>query len=272
MNNPSSIFCFCSLLNYPWDQLPTVFVFMFLCSVLVWLLILLPFWLFVLSAWDSCGYALAGRAVPTTFIYLLRLQRDRYQLPSPTTRKYYEVDVSHPNKQGYLDPYKCCRYHFQDYRIGVGPKAQWRYLTMCTPSNEISSKDVLTFWKCVFLSWRGWLHIPYRLKSSLQLLQLCYIIYIRHEAQRDWLFEKYKSEELIIINRDDEHEKDETLAEFMPSHTTSKMDLFRDSLTSLMQMELEWLQPSDSFLFRLFMDFIFVFSSRCGHFCSIFYF
>lgn len=56
--------------------------------------------------------------------------------------------------------------------------------------------------------------------------------YIRHEAQMDWLFERYGDNELIIIGSDDEDANDELLG-FMPSHLTSEMESFQKSLVSL---------------------------------------
>lgn len=58
--------------------------------------------------------------------------------------------------------------------------------------------------------------------------------YIRREAHRDWLFKKYDDDEMIVID-----EEEDMLVEFMASHLTSEMDLFRDSLSSLMHRALE---------------------------------
>lgn len=57
--------------------------------------------------------------------------------------------------------------------------------------------------------------------------------YIRQKTERDWLFQKYGNDELIIINSDDEDEEDETLMGSMPSHLTSEMDTFYDNFASL---------------------------------------
>lgn len=48
---------------------------------------------------------------------------------------------------------------------------------------------------------RGYNHSPY----------LCW-------TNRDWLFEKYDNDELIIIDSVDDDEEDDTLIEFMSSH------------------------------------------------------
>lgn len=43
--------------------------------------------------------------------------------------------------------------------------------------------------------------------------------YIRHEAQVDWLFERYGNKEMIVINIKDEVGDEKTLPGFMPSHS-----------------------------------------------------
>lgn len=82
---------------------------------------------------------------------------------------------------------------------------------------------------------------PYSVQTQVLIVVAVVTVhnYIRQEAQRDWLFEKYGNDDLIIIDTDDEDEEDETLAGFMPSHLTSEMDTFRDNLASLMQRALE---------------------------------
>lgn len=56
----------------------------------------------------------------------------------------------------------------------------------------------------------------YRLKCSFLLLQL------RHNYIRDWLFEEYSNEDMIITSDNDDKE-DETLVGFMPSHLDREM-------------------------------------------------
>lgn len=48
--------------------------------------------------------------------------------------------------------------------------------------------------------------------------------YIRQQKRRDWLLEKYRNDEMIVIDSNDGAEKDEALAGFMPSHLTCEMD------------------------------------------------
>lgn len=48
--------------------------------------------------------------------------------------------------------------------------------------------------------------------------------YIRQEAQIDWLFKKYSSEEIIIIGSDDEDEDDNIMVGFMPSQLDSVIE------------------------------------------------
>jgi hypothetical protein len=35
--------------------------------------------------------------------------------------KYYLIDAGYPNEYGYLDPYKCEKYHLQDFRYRGQP-------------------------------------------------------------------------------------------------------------------------------------------------------
>lgn len=83
--------------------------------------------------------------------------------------------------------------------------------------------------------------VPYSLQTQILIVVAVVTLhnYIRREAHRDWLFEKYGNDEMIVINSDDEDKEDDTLARFIPSHLTSEMDSFRDSLASLMQRALE---------------------------------
>lgn len=53
------------------------------------------------------------------------------------------------------------------------------------------------------------------------------------------VIEKYSNADLIIIDSDDEDEKYEILARFMPSHLINEMDTFRDNLVNLIQRALE---------------------------------
>ena len=38
--------------------------------------------------------------------------------------KYYLVDARYPNEYGYLDPYKCEKYHLQDFRCRRQPRGK----------------------------------------------------------------------------------------------------------------------------------------------------
>lgn len=90
--------------------------------------------------------------------------------------------------------------------IGVGLEAQRRYLTTRTPPHEISLKDVLGFKKKKFpyLEKDG----PLPVTDSNLHCSSCHNVsyYIRQEAQKDWLLEKYDKNELIVIVSDEEDE------------------------------------------------------------------
>lgn len=74
--------------------------------------------------------------------------------------------------------------------------------------------------------------VSYTLQTQVLIIVFAVMVhnYIRQEAERDCLFEKYGNDELIVVNSDDEHEKDETLEGFMLSHLSTEMDLYRDTL------------------------------------------
>lgn len=57
--------------------------------------------------------------------------------------------------------------------------------------------------------------------------------YIKGEAQKDLLFEKYGNSNMI-----DDEDEDEMLARFMLLHLDSKIDSFRDSFINLIAMGL----------------------------------
>lgn len=69
--------------------------------------------------------------------------------------------------------------------------------------------------------------VPYSLQTQILIVVAVVTLhnYIRREAHRDWLFKKYDDDEMIVID-----EEEDMLVEFMASHLTSEMDLFRDSL------------------------------------------
>lgn len=60
--------------------------------------------------------------------------------------------------------------------------------------------------------------------------------YIRQEAQWNWFFEKYNDDDMIVIDSDNEDEDVEMLVGLCRHTLNSKIDSFRDSLTSFKQM------------------------------------
>lgn len=72
---------------------------------------------------------------------------------------------------------------------------------------------------------------------------------------------------MIAITSDDEEEDDETLARCMLSHLVSKIDSFKDSLASLLQMAVEWIHACEGFLSCGMMDSLNQFSESWGHLC-----
>lgn len=69
-------------------------------------------------------------------------------------------------------------------------------------------------------------------KSLAHFYCCCSTIYIMREAHKDWLFEKYISKDMIVIDCEDEdkYEGEETSNGFMSSHLVSWMDFFKHNL------------------------------------------
>lgn len=72
-----------------------------------------------------------------------------------------------PKQRENLAPYRSCKYHLQDIKVGVELDGRRRYLIVHVHPYETSSIYVSKFWNLVFLYWRGWSSTLYRLKSSL---------------------------------------------------------------------------------------------------------
>ncbi|CAN6227594.1 unnamed protein product [Urochloa humidicola] len=45
-----------------------------------------------------------------------------HKFPHPPPGKYYVVDAGYPNRPGYLSPYKCTRYHVEQFQNGPPPQ------------------------------------------------------------------------------------------------------------------------------------------------------
>lgn len=68
--------------------------------------------------------------------------------------------------------------------------------------------------------------------SARLLLQLRYISILCKKLKMLVIWE-ISSEDMIVIDNDNEDEDDEKMVGFMTSHLDDEMDSFRDSLTSL---------------------------------------
>lgn len=88
-------------------------------------------------------------------------------------------------------------------------------------------------------------------------------------AHKDWLFEKYNNDDILVFDSSDEDEEDDAqIARFMPSHLISEIGI-QESLANIMQRASKntycFLFPSllavllfSFFLFSLFRFIIFV--------------
>lgn len=68
---------------------------------------------------------------------------------------------------------------------------------------------------------------PYYLKTQVLIVVTILTLYnyIKHEDQRNWLFEKHSSKKIIVIGSNDEDDN-KMLAGFTLSHVDSETDLF----------------------------------------------
>lgn len=83
---------------------------------------------------------------------------------------------------------------------------------------------------------------PYSLQTEVVIVIATVILqnHIKKEARKNWLFEKYNKDNVIIIDGDGGNEDDQaTLVGFVTSHLLSEMDHFRDNIASLIQRRLE---------------------------------
>ncbi|RLN09752.1 transposon protein, putative, CACTA, En/Spm sub-class [Panicum miliaceum] len=69
---------------------------------------------FVLSGWPVLVHDMrVFKDVMTTHVH---------KFPHPPQGKYYVVDAGYPNRPGYLSPYRCTRYHVEQWQNGAPPQ------------------------------------------------------------------------------------------------------------------------------------------------------
>lgn len=78
---------------------------------------------------------------------------------------------------------------------------------------------------------------PYSLNWQMLIVVTCISLYnfIRQEARRDWLFEQYNNEDLVIIDSNDEGDDNDQVGSLMTFHLTNEMNQFRDDLGKLIR-------------------------------------
>lgn len=81
---------------------------------------------------------------------------------------------------------------------------------------------------------------PYSLNTQMLIVVACVTLhnFIREEARKDWLFEQYGDEDLVIVDSDNDDDEDAQVGALMPSHLTNEMNQFRDDLAKLMERAL----------------------------------
>lgn len=123
--------------------------------------------------------------------------------------KYYPVDAGYPNTKGYLGPYKNCKYHLQDHR---GSRNRPRGAQKIFNHEFSSLRNVIE--RCFGILKARFPILkqmaPYSLNSQMLIVVACITLhnFIRQEGQRDWLFQQYNNEDLIVIHSDNEDDDD----------------------------------------------------------------
>lgn len=132
--------------------------------------------------------------------------------------------------RGYNTAYRDYRYHLQDCRSKGN--ARGIFNLAYSSLRNIMERCFAVLKVCIPILK---MIASYSLQTQVLILTAVVTLhnYIRYEAQRDRLFEKYGNDVLIVIDSDDENEEDEALTGFNSSHLISEMDWFRDGLVSL---------------------------------------
>ncbi|CAO2190962.1 unnamed protein product [Urochloa humidicola] len=66
-----------------------------------------------------------------------------HKFPHPPPGKYYVVDAGYPNRPGYLSPYKCTRYHVEQFQNGPPPQDE-NYMPIPTVASDWPEDEPLT--------------------------------------------------------------------------------------------------------------------------------
>uniref|UniRef100_A0A0E0E4R4 DDE Tnp4 domain-containing protein n=1 Tax=Oryza meridionalis TaxID=40149 RepID=A0A0E0E4R4_9ORYZ len=69
---------------------------------------------FVLSGWPG--------SVHDMRVFKDAMTTQVHKFPHPPPGKYYVVDAGYPNRPGYLSPYRCTRYHVEQWKKGPPPQ------------------------------------------------------------------------------------------------------------------------------------------------------
>lgn len=87
---------------------------------------------------------------------------------------------------------------YRNIGVGLRPKEARKYLTTRTHSCKTSSKDVLGL-KAPFPVLKGMASYSLQTQVFIVVVVMTLHNYIWQKAHRDWLFEKYNNDELIVI-------------------------------------------------------------------------
>lgn len=126
----------------------------------------------------------------------LAIQTSEYMLPIT----YYKILHMLPNMLPKILQYICypiARYYLQDYRVGVGQVGWRRYLTMHI---LVMNHYLKIFW-CSEGSFPILKRmVPYYLHTQLLVVVAVVTLhnYIKQEGQKDWFFEKYSNDNMIL--------------------------------------------------------------------------
>ncbi|XP_025806834.1 protein ALP1-like [Panicum hallii] len=130
-----------------------------------------------------------GSMHDTTVLYHA-LESDEDTFPHPPLGKYYVVDAGYPNRDGYLAPYKCQRYHVPEWRNSAAPNGEQERFNYLHSSLRNVVERTFGVWK---MKWRILLKMPtYPLDKQMMIVAatICLHNYIRENYALDEDFQK----------------------------------------------------------------------------------
>nr|KYP51549.1 hypothetical protein KK1_026577 [Cajanus cajan] len=152
---------------------------------------------FVLARWEGIAH--------DAQIFDHALTTANLNFPHPPQGKYYLVNAGYPTPVGYLDPYRCERYHLSDFTRKNEFENNNEVFNYYHSSLRCTIERTFEAWKNRFAILR---HMPnYKLETQVQIVCATMTLhnFIRRNAESDVDFSRYEDENIILELDDNYH-------------------------------------------------------------------